>query len=603
MKRLIIFFLLISQSVFSQSYTAYVDTLGDDNTAVIGDPAKPFKTLDAALLSTQSLPKRVIKIGIGTFASHSHAAYIKVNTIIEGSGKPSLNNTITGAVYPSFTTTNPTALTGGTIFQGTFEVPNVSNVQLSDFGVDVGSAFRGSNSSMEGFMISADTIGTTGTYTNQNGKQLRQNIVVKNITVLQKDSSSLVHTFLIENCYNPIVDNITTWGGFAGFVSKNTGGRFTNLDIRSASANYYGIIIKKNFYYYFSNIILDGFRIERGGGMAIHNENGDGGIGMRSVIVRNGYISNTSYGVKQIGSQLQNINISGVSVFNCLGIAFDFSNINNSTIDNNSNEKSGGVGFSVNGSNVTVSNNNSFGGTSQDYVLNGTSSCLPIISYNNRGLSRGFNYGLFVYGSGNYGNGKTGALLLTSEINCDPIDTLHYSTFTAANSTLITSYTPEKGNVWSNIAGAWNIQNNQASVSSFPTGNNALCFTNIDTSNSYITTYLTLSNSTSYGQIWAKALNSANGVVVHITTNQTIIYNVVSGGATALGTYSVANGTSENMYEVITTGSTITVKRNGVTVGGVNIPTSQTGKSVGIGSAGTSTPNTVRFNSFLVMEN
>ena len=114
---------------------------------------------------------------------------------------------------------------------------------------------------------------------------------------------------------------------------------------------------------------------------------------------------------------------------------------------------------------------------------------------------------------------------------------------------------------------------------------------------------MTLSNSTSYGQIWAKALNSANGVVVHITTNQTIIYNVVSGGATALGTYSVANGTSENMYEVITTGSTITVKRNGVTVGGVNIPTSQTGKSVGIGSAGTSTPNTVRFNSFLVMEN
>lgn len=360
-----------ADTVFS-THIAYVDTLGNDATGVVNNPAKPFLTINAAL---DALPATggTVKIGIGEFIVPD-TSKIKSNIWFAGSGMPHYDDTNTvGGLY-NIGTTAITKMVGGTILHGFFLIPfNRNNVDMSDLGVDNGSAWVNANNGG----VALDCIGyaqlfgpglnsADGFHLLQTSANPRTGINVWNVSALVKSPTDMVHAFIFENMINPDVHNIYSCYGFAGIVIKTIGGVYTGLHAMGHSDA--GIYLKSNDYSYCYNVTIDGFEITSvgsydGGGFHI-NANDAGSPGLYQCVIGNGNISQTKYGIKSAGNVIDNVFINNVNSVLCQGDGFYFPALFYSFINNCSARSCGGDGFNL--SNTTGAGGNASG----PYIVN-----------------------------------------------------------------------------------------------------------------------------------------------------------------------------------------------------------------------------------------
>lgn len=306
---------------------AYVDANGNNSTGAVGNPAKPYLTINAALDATAALSRCIIQIGIGTFNSPD-SAKMRSNIWFRGSGMPVTDDTVTvSGFYNNTSIKSPTHLIGGTILNGTFAIPyNRENIRVSDLGVDVGSDWVtnvNSGTEVDG-LTCAQYFNNAGGLPSADGKHLlqtgtspRRGMIFENITVLLSSASSLFHCFLIENSINPYANNIRTTFGFAGVIIKTIGGRFTNIYTRGHNA--YGIILKSNDYSHCYGVVLSNFECYSIGtgyqGAAFTLDQGDpGSPGIYWCNISNGFIHHTQTGMVLTGDgmDINNVNIETV---------------------------------------------------------------------------------------------------------------------------------------------------------------------------------------------------------------------------------------------------------------------------------------------------
>ncbi len=211
----------------------YVETSGNDSTAVIGDATKPFLTIQAGLDASVSYFKRTVNIGIGRFAAPT---LVGENTHFRGASNPILNDEV-----------NPTQLIGGTVIIGTMRF-TVSDISVKDLGVDVGPTTAGY---MDAFVFAAPWNGSEYTVKSSN-------LSLINCTTLINESDAPHHGVLFEYCSGVYVDNVKTVNGMFGFALKSTDIEAKSLSARNHSNS--GIIVKSDGYNPVTkNIFVDGF--------------------------------------------------------------------------------------------------------------------------------------------------------------------------------------------------------------------------------------------------------------------------------------------------------------------------------------------------------
>lgn len=312
------------------SSSVYVETTGNDSTAVVGSRTKAFLTIDAALIALPSTGG-IIYVGIGTFNSPSNAN-LKDNISIIGSGKPKPNWTITNVDLVTnrkiTNYTSPTALVGGTILLGTFNGSFYNNIRLENFGVDVGSAWCtafNSNNPADGIFF-AQQYNLGGGLPSQDGlHQIQPNyaqrygIVIKNVASLCQNSTAAVHACLVENAINPHLTDISTYFSLYGVVMKSIGGELKGLDAHGHG--YAGLTLKTNDYAYgwginVSNVYITSIATFDGGGLWIMSDNA--GYPLQFPKVNNITIEHTLYGIKNQGT-VDGFKLSNATIFNTSG--------------------------------------------------------------------------------------------------------------------------------------------------------------------------------------------------------------------------------------------------------------------------------------------
>jgi len=409
-------------TVFS-TYVAYVDTLGSDVTGAINNPAKPFATINGALIATSSLFICTVSIGMGTFNAPD-SANMRSNIWFRGSGMPAANDTVTVNAYYNNTIQAPTKLLGGTIIRGSFIIPfNRENIHCTDFGVDVGSNWVtnfNSGTEVDGFLC-AQYFNPAGGQPSADGKhQLqintkpRRGMLFQNIRVLLASPTSPFHAFLIENTINPEADNIYTTYGFAGVVIKTIGGIYTNIHTRSHGT--YHIILKSNDYSFCYGVLVNGFECSTSG-LGFTIDQGDpGSPGIYWCNVSNGFINLTGGGMNITGDNMNISNINLVQAGSVLSTGLIRSNVNNIT-----QRLSGGYGFDINTGSVlangatTWSNCTAIGSTLDGFFVHAGSARNDFESITSgENTSYGFNTnGTAWIGNHNYYSNTAGVTLGT----------------------------------------------------------------------------------------------------------------------------------------------------------------------------------------------
>ena len=292
-----------------QNNTAYVDVNGNDTTAILGNIRKPYLTIDAALIALPSTGG-IIKIGVGTFSSPS-LSNIRDNVSFIGSGKPMANLTVT---YIDELTkpiiTSPTALIGGTILNGKFDVSLKNNIKAKDLGVDVGKtwcdAFNSGNAT-DGF-VSAQNI----SFPTQPSSPQTRGLVIENISVLGYSATSLFHNTLVENAFAPQISNLSTYYNTYGLVLKTTGANVVNYDGHGHGGD--AIIVKADTYAYSQNINLSNLYISSIGNYDCAGITLSGGTGnLQRVNISNANIEFTKTAIKSDGV-VDEVNISNVNI-------------------------------------------------------------------------------------------------------------------------------------------------------------------------------------------------------------------------------------------------------------------------------------------------
>ena len=260
--------------------TAFVSTDGNDTTAILGNPAKPYATIQSALDNNTAVEYLTIKIGLGEFDNPDFNSF-RDNLTIQGSGKPGYDNQLTFTDYNNYTSTIPTKLVGGTILHKIMLIVNKKNITLLDFGVDVGKYwvdnFNGGVPEYSGPLLIAQNFdgGPDGYHPTQEDYPPNTDCVIKNIATLGTPES--VHGFLIESKFYPIVDNITSCVSLYNMIIKCVGGNFSNINLFSSGAA--GLYIKSNYYAYFKGLNITNLNInsltntETGNGILIGGEN------------------------------------------------------------------------------------------------------------------------------------------------------------------------------------------------------------------------------------------------------------------------------------------------------------------------------------------
>ncbi len=196
----------------------------------------------------------------------------------------------------------------------------------------------------------------------------RVGIVIKNVTVLNSSSTVATHGLLLENCLNPIVDNINIYFSFAGLVIKTIGGTFTNVHTYACGS--YGIIIKSNDYAWCSDINLSNFSCNSigkfdGGGLTF-DTNDPGTPGLRNIVVNNGQFIKTKFGITtQGGGPFNFVALNNIMVDYSLDDGVNTVLLTGANFSNITTKHSGGNGLVVSGtglvSNVVSSGNANHG--------------------------------------------------------------------------------------------------------------------------------------------------------------------------------------------------------------------------------------------------
>lgn len=211
--------------------TAWVETAGNDSTGQLGNPARPFATLDAAL---DALPAAggTIYVGIGRFAPITCDATVAVATTLNASSKLKANVRIFGAGRPLLdSTTAPTTLvaTSGTVIDGPLIIHSTRhNFQLHNLGIDAGSAVctarHGGSSSVQA--LAWFNVNLTA------GLAPARGAVARNVIGLCQSATAPVHAMAFENVIDPFGDNLYAYFGTHGFVAKSIGGSFNGVTSR-----------------------------------------------------------------------------------------------------------------------------------------------------------------------------------------------------------------------------------------------------------------------------------------------------------------------------------------------------------------------------------
>jgi hypothetical protein len=339
---------------------AYVDSAyGSDGTGQVDRPDKPFATINAALDATASLSKRVINIGVGTYASPD-SSKIKSFTWFRGSGKPKPNWTVAVPSVDGDTKTAPTKLIGGTILQGSFwfNAYRLQGIIISDLGVDVGSAWCTANNSgnpAEGLLFATAYSPGNGTAADgghflQSGTTPLQGLVVRNVASLCQNATAAVHAALFENCFSPDISGVSTYFGTHGIVFKCIGGTASHLQAFGHSSD--GIIVKSNDYANCYRLSISNFTIGSidaydGAGLLLDANDG-GSPGLYFCNITNGTINRTTFGIRTQGSAIDGNNLSNIEVNVASGNGVDIlTGFAFSSLQNIKARTCGGHGFNI----------------------------------------------------------------------------------------------------------------------------------------------------------------------------------------------------------------------------------------------------------------
>ena len=383
----------------------YVETSGNDSTAVLGNQRKPYLTIDAAL---DALPAGggVIKIGVGSFSSPDQTK-IKSNTAFIGSKEPVINSTVTiSAPNTRPTISAPTALINGTILTGGFLALNKSNITVQNLGIDVGKTwvdtFNG-GVTVEGLVIASITATAPV-----------KNITVNNVTALGYSPATAQHCMLFENIIDSKFNNLTTYYNVHGVVIK---GLSVNVDgINAYSHKDNGLIIKSDMYASTRDVSVNNVNISslsgyEGGGIIL--EEWVNGLSLlERVSLNNINLKHVKFGLNNV-NKVSSVNISNFNLYdsNTFGIKFD-NNIDKINLSglNIVKTSTNAIDVSVTGSAVVnIVNSSVSDATGIGYKLTTAGNAL-INLVNSNTLNTTVSYsitGTGIYGSSNFGTGTT----------------------------------------------------------------------------------------------------------------------------------------------------------------------------------------------------
>jgi hypothetical protein len=231
-----------SGSAITLAAQAWVEVAGNDSTGTLGDPAKPFATIDAAL---DALPSTggVVHIGSGNFAPITCDATGPTSTSVNGSSKLKSNVIFQGSGMPRKKSDNTGLVAGsGTIIEGHLTIHSSRhNIHVYDLGIDVGStviAARYGGTAQNGlvwFNIGNPPSDSTAP---------AEGAVVDRVISICKDATSTVHSICLENVKDPQVGMVQAYLGYHGFVLKSDGGTIGEVISRGHGGSV--CIIKSN---------------------------------------------------------------------------------------------------------------------------------------------------------------------------------------------------------------------------------------------------------------------------------------------------------------------------------------------------------------------
>lgn len=172
---------------------------------------------------------------------------------------------------------------------------------------------------------------------------------------------------------------------------------------------------------------------------------------------------------------------------------------------------------------------------------------------------------------------------------------LHNSQFTAANGTLLTSYTPDEGNVWAFTTDSlFEIQTNKAVPKTpFPGSNSPRAFTSLGATQNYTASVKVTRDDTSsmFPMIFLRANYPTNpitkGLAVLIGDVEIKVYDVANAEAEIINQAYSSLGTTEHTFLFTVSGTSITIDLDGLEiVASTSFDAGNDGTYFGIGQGG-----------------
>ncbi len=319
----------------------YVTTGGDDGTGARGNVALPFATIDAALdvsaaasIWLRTCGSDTINIGAGAFVPVTGSKFLS-RTTFQGAGKPAVDDAGT-----------PTALIGGTRIRGPFVCVDRSDIKVFDLGVDSGSAVCTTHyggTAQEALLICAG-----GGHVAVAFNPAKPGCEAARITTLAKTAGSAVHSMLMENQLAPTAEDIDTYYGFGGFITKTTNGMFHNINahFHGVDDTGGGLYIKANAYASCSGNTYEDVTITGGRGVNLVTE--DSGSTLSNITIDGLAVTNAESGIARkislsgdgvLGITVSNFTISGTSAVDgirlsdCSGVTLSTGTVSTSAGD------------------------------------------------------------------------------------------------------------------------------------------------------------------------------------------------------------------------------------------------------------------------------
>jgi hypothetical protein len=259
-------------AIFTRPY-AYIETGGNDLTAVLGNPNLPYKTLNAAITGLKP-NGGIIQIGVGAFQAPD-ADSLYSNLSFRGAGVPQPNS----STPSGFILGKGTIITGGPFANQGSNGSRIHGLSFTNLGVD---AYDGNNGAFN------------FTYT---GQDAFTNLYFDNIEIIARTGSqangNLSHGMSLEQISYSNFNNIRVWYGVHGMAVKTRHCNFSNLHLAGADSD--SIILKNGLVYgtsiplpceynNFTNINLGKVSNNKTAGIFIDNYIGIRNINMTNIV-------------------------------------------------------------------------------------------------------------------------------------------------------------------------------------------------------------------------------------------------------------------------------------------------------------------------------